>query len=105
MGVSRGGLPPTPVDEHFHAMAFSVVGVVLIVSGLADTASIIGNHAAEESLRQSGMVVESWSIAPLAKPAVELVAGLLLFLRGRGLASLWHRMRHPTLEHHGANSE
>ncbi len=95
LGVSHGGLPPTSFDEHFQAMAFSIVGVLLIVWGAAGGAQAVANYAAEQGLIASGLVPDGgWDFTLLAEPAVELVGGLVLFLRGRGLAALWHRMRY-----------
>lgn len=38
--------------------------------------------------------MSEFPVAAVAEPLVELVLGVVLFLRARGLAALWHRMRY-----------
>jgi hypothetical protein len=94
MGVRGGVVPPLPVSQHFQAMAFSFAGVLFAVDGLAELAAQVANFAEIQSQRSAGNVVEDPQWYFLAHPVVELAAGLVLFLRGRGLAALWHRMRY-----------
>lgn len=94
MRVPDGVLPTTSFGEHFQAIAFSIVGVLVIVWGLGALAGRVSNWAANEGARAAGQVVQDYGVALFAEPITLLVVGTVLFLRGRGLASLWHRMRY-----------
>jgi hypothetical protein len=87
-------LPVTP-NEHFQGVAFSIVGVLLMTWAAAEIAKYFGAALMSEASRGRGAVVGSvFRFQDYIRPLVELAAGLYLFLRGRGLASLWHRMRY-----------
>jgi len=66
----------------------------LMVWALADIALLLATFVQNNALQNAGNVVEEFSLGTLAHPIVFGTSGLLLFLRGRGLASLWHRMRY-----------
>jgi hypothetical protein len=96
--IRTGAVPPISFDERFQAMAFSVVGVLLIVTGGAGAVQHLAEAVyakmvtPEDDITRS--VLSHIGFIEVTRPLVELIAGLILFLRGRGLASLWHRMRY-----------
>ncbi|HEV2295290.1 MAG TPA: hypothetical protein VGR35_15670 [Tepidisphaeraceae bacterium] len=92
--VTRGSLPPTEFDQRFQAMAFSLLGVLLIVWGGAALAQAVANYILEQSLVHEGLPSAGLNYSMLVEPTVEILAGLALFLGGAGLAGLWHRMRY-----------
>jgi hypothetical protein len=92
--IPIGETAPVTFNEHFQGVAFSVVGVILIAWGLADIAEHIAEFAYIEANRNAGAVIPAGGYTSVVEPLVELAAGVVLFLRGRGLAALWHRMRY-----------
>jgi hypothetical protein len=94
MRVSADKALPISPNEHFQGVAFSILGVVLMVWALADIALLLATFVQNNALQNAGNVVEEFSLGTLAHPIVFGTSGLLLFLRRRGLASLWHRMRY-----------
>jgi hypothetical protein len=94
MRIPPGEVAPLTGDEHFQAVAFSVAGVLLIAWGAAGIASHVAYVAQVQAARNSGSTVSDAGYGGLAYPVVEAAAGAVLFLRGRGLAALWHRMRY-----------
>ncbi|MGB7157762.1 MAG: hypothetical protein WBD40_06830 [Tepidisphaeraceae bacterium] len=86
--------PSISANEHFQGIAFSVLGVILIVWALADVASLIATFAENQAFRNAGGIVPELGFGSLVQPIVLAAAGVVLFLRGRGLAALWHRMRY-----------
>jgi hypothetical protein len=92
--VTEGDAPAITATEHFQAIAFSVVGVLLMAWGVMGVAGVASRYVMAEGLRGSGMIVSSLPARDIVSPVVEGAAGLYLFLRGRGLAALWHRMRY-----------
>lgn len=94
MRIPAGEAAPPTADEHFQGVAFSVAGVLLFAWGVAGIASHVAYVAQVEAARNSGSTVADAGYSGLAYPVVEAAAGALLFLRGRGLAALWHRMRY-----------
>lgn len=92
--VTSGDAPSVMVDEHFQAITFSLIGVALAVWGLAGLARALGSYVSMETASTGGPVMSEFPVAAVAEPLVELVLGVVLFLRGRGLAALWHRMRY-----------
>jgi hypothetical protein len=93
MRIPPGEVAPLTGNEHFQGVAFSVVGLLLIAWG-AGIASHVAHFAQTQAARNSGAAVADVGYSGLAYPVVEAAAGAVLFLRGRGLAALWHRMRY-----------
>ena len=98
-------MPPATFNEHFQGVLFSVVGVVLIAWALADLAQDVVQFAYIEANRNTGAVLPATGYTTVVEPLVQLAAGLVLFLRGRGLASLWHRMRYGGVRVRDASAE
>jgi hypothetical protein len=94
MRVSQGDAPPVTATEHFQGVAFSIVGVVLMVRALIGAMEVVVAFAITEGVRGGGAVVSDMPLSRFAGPVVEVAAGLYLFLRGPGVAALWHRMRY-----------
>jgi hypothetical protein len=103
--IPMGETAPVTFNEHFQGVAFSVVGVVLISWALADLAEQIAQFAYIEANRNSGAVLPAMGYTGVVEPLVELAAGVVLFLRGRGLAALWHRMRYGGVRVRDASAE
>jgi hypothetical protein len=77
------GEPAGMAGADLQSLAFSAIGLWLIVAALPDLISLM-YLAAQEDIPPGGALVE---------PLVKLLAGLVLFLQGRGLSALWHRLR------------
>ena len=74
----------TPVSaRHIQAIAFSVVGVVLLVLALPQLARTVTILVCKHDRVR-------WSV--LVAPGVRLCVGLVLFFGGAGLAAIWHRL-------------
>lgn len=86
--------PPVMATEHFQAVAFSVVGVLLMSWAVLGLANAVVTYAIAEARRNAGAIVSDVALRDVTYPLVEAAAGLFLFLRGPGLAALWHRMRY-----------
>jgi hypothetical protein len=94
MRVPAVDMLPVSPNEHFQAVAFSIVGLILIVWALAEVASVLATFLENQGLQNAGSVVHAMGLGMLIHPLVLVALGLYLFLRGPGLASLWHRMRY-----------
>jgi len=84
-GVMAG--PVTPgTGQYTQAIAFSVAGVVLVVTTLPNIVSLIWYAFADmgAGFPASHMLVE---------PVMRFLAGLALFLQSKGLSQLWHTIR------------
>jgi hypothetical protein len=92
--VPRGEAPPVQASEHFQAIGFSLVGVLLMAWGLSELAYVFGRYVLSQWLFKQGAVDEALPLERFINPFVEFGCGLVLFLRGHGLAALWHRMRY-----------
>jgi hypothetical protein len=103
--IPTGETPPVTFNEHFQGVAFSVVGVVLIAWALTDLAEDVAQFAYIEANRNTGAVIPAMGYTGVVEPLVELAAGVALFLRGRGLAALWHRMRYRGVRVRDASAE
>ena len=81
----------TPIDSATaQAIAFSVLGMYLVGTG-APSLFAAGLHAmADPNFRG---YPASERLRNFMVPLVQVVAGLVLFLRARGLALLWHKIR------------
>jgi hypothetical protein len=78
------------------AIAFSVVAVVLALHAVPRIGGLCGNlwklrMAGVDSYARASLVVETWQLAGVI--ALQFGLAAALFLRGRGLAALWHRIR------------
>ena len=89
-GDTAGGLMVgpvnTPLGRYLQAIAFSVVGVFMMVSAAPRLASL-----AWLALVSTGRPVGASS--QLIEPIVQFPLGLGLFLRSKGLSLLWHKIR------------
>jgi hypothetical protein len=89
-GDSAGGLMVgpvnTPLGRYLQAIAFSVVGVVMMVSAAPRLASFIWL-----ALMSTGSPLSSYS--QMVEPIAQFLLGLGLFLQSKGLALLWHKIR------------
>jgi hypothetical protein len=92
--IPAGDDSPVTADEYVQGIAFSLVGVLLMTWGLAGVVSHLARFATLQAQRGAGNVVADLGVRGAVEPLVELAVGLYLFLRGRGLAALWHRMRY-----------
>ena len=92
--VPRGGLPPTAADERLQAVAFSLLGVLLMMWGAAELARAVGNYLLERAFADQGLPLAAPDYGRLVESTIELLGGVTLFFGGRGLAALWHRMRY-----------
>ena len=92
--VPRGGLPATAVDERVQSIAFSLLGVLLIVWGGAELAGALAGYLLERGLADEALPLAGANYGGFVEPVVELSAGTGLFLGGRGLAAVWHRTRY-----------
>jgi hypothetical protein len=92
--IPAGDEPSLSANEYVQGIAFSLVGVLLMTWGLAGVVGHLSRFAALQAQRGAGNVVADLGVRGAVEPLVELVLGLYLFLRGRGLAALWHRMRY-----------
>jgi hypothetical protein len=88
--LHKGGAPPLTVGEHAQAIGFSIAGVLLMTWGLADLGGLAGRAVLSRVLELDDQV----EFIRFLDPLIEFVAGLVLFLRARGLAALWHRIRY-----------
>jgi hypothetical protein len=83
--------PPATLQAHqLQAVAFSVVGVLLMAWGFPLLiANMVTRRSGDPSVLES-----SWFI----HEAVEILLGVVLFFQAKGLAIYWHRLRaHPTV--------
>ncbi len=72
------------------AIGFSILGVYLIATG-APNLLAMGLHAMTDPNFRGYPTSER--LRNFTVPLVQVVAGLVLFLRARGLALLWHKIR------------
>ena len=77
--------------RNIQAIAFSVVGLVLIVIAIPDLVQLAANlqvlkSAGAESVKES-IQIGTWVYS--IGIAVQFIIGILLFLVGRGLSSIW----------------
>lgn len=84
--AAQSGLTVTGRD--FQAAALAVVGVCLVAEALPRAMSFIASYAL--SGPSSG---SEWAVTTIEAGA-EMVIGVLLFLRGRGIARLWEKIRY-----------
>ena len=94
--VSYPHVDPTgaPGDaSELQAMAFSVAGVVFIVLGLPRLIFVLHAWIAPADSR----VIRPLDGAQLIEPGVRVLAGVALFLGGKGLARLWRKLRREDL--------
>jgi hypothetical protein len=78
--------------RNIQSIAFSVVGLVMIVFAIPHLVQLAANLQAFKSAG-SEMLKEQISIGTWAYSigiAVQFIIGLLLFIGGRGLSSIWH---------------
>jgi hypothetical protein len=75
-----------------HAMAFSIVGAVLVVYSLRNLGSAIGLSSLVRRTGSDSGDDSSYSAHYFIQFAIEAGAGVALFLGARGLANLWHRL-------------
>jgi hypothetical protein len=89
-GDSIGGMMVGPINtqlgRYLQAIAFSVFGVVMMVSALPRLASIMWAVWMNTGSRFN-------AYGPMVEPIIELLLGLALFLQARGLSMLWHKIR------------
>lgn len=89
--IGRWLLPKETMNPHppvgagtlgeLQAVAFSVVGVALVVFASPDLAQIVAEYASGNK-----------RVDRLIKPGIEFIAGLLLFFRGKRLARYWQSL-------------
>lgn len=77
--------------DDLHAAAISVVGIVLLTSGLTGIAHEVALVASPFRPVQS--------LVNYAEPLVSIVIGLLLFAGARGIVALWHAARRGEPSH------
>jgi hypothetical protein len=96
--IARRVTPPSadagPQDRingrEAQAIAFSALGIYFLVSALPRLLNDIVVVATNPTWRGAGFVEY---LQTFISPIVQTVLGLVLFLRARGLALLWHRIR------------
>ena len=91
--------------RRFQALAFSVLGVWLAISGTGELAGVIARASITSKVYGNDLTrgdsLFAW--ADVSAPFVKLVAGVCLFLGAKRLAHYWHRFRMqpqgPTRDH------
>ncbi len=78
--------------KNIQGIAFSIVGLVMIVIAIPHLAQLAANLQALKSAKEE-MIKQKISIGTWAYSiglAVQFIVGLLLFLGGRGLSTIWY---------------
>jgi Na+/H+ antiporter NhaA len=77
--------------KNIQSIAFSIVGLVMIVIAIPHlvqlAANLQGLKKAGDEMRKQSISIGTWAYS--IGTAVQFVVGILLFLGGRGLSSLW----------------
>jgi hypothetical protein len=83
-----GGPVTTSAGQYLQAIAFSVVGVLLVVQAAPGLVSLVWM-----AMTDMGRPFGSNAYAAMVQPVVQILLGVALFLQSRGLALLWHKIR------------
>ena len=78
--------------KNIQGIAFSTVGLVMIVIAIPHLVQLAANYQALKSAKEE-MIKQKISVGTWAYSiglAVQVIIGLLLFLGGRGLSTLWY---------------
>jgi hypothetical protein len=86
VGGAMVGPVTTTAGQNLQAIAFSVIGVMTMISAAPRLASHIWLLLMSTGAPMGGY-------AQLVEPIVEFLFGLALFLQARGLSILWHKLR------------
>ena len=88
------GQSPAPKFNSYEAqaIAFSVLGVYIVVQGIALLWQDVVKYFLDHTWR-SGTGSIAVAIEPFLPSVIKIVLGIVLFLRGRGLALVWHKLR------------
>jgi hypothetical protein len=91
--IFRGGAMVGPIDpaaaRELQAVAFSVVGVVVMIHAAPEVIGIVGRWFIAHARGWGELDDRIW------ESVIKLAAGLALFLHARGLALLWQKIRAP----------
>ena len=89
---SGGGIMSGPIStasgQYLQAMAFAVVGVVLMANAAPRLVSLIWM-----ALMDMGRAFGAYGYMQMIEPVAQSLIGLALFLQSRGLSLLWHKVR------------
>ena len=89
-GDSAGGMMVgainTPLGQYLQAIAFSVFGVVMMVSALPRLAQLMWTAWMNTGSRFG-------AYGQMVEPIMQFLLGLALFLQAKGLSMLWHKIR------------
>ena len=86
-GIMSGAIT-TESGQYLQAVAFSVVGVVLMINAAPRLVSLIWL-----ALMDMGRAMGGGGYGQLVEPMAQFLLGLGLFLQSKGLSLLWHRIR------------
>ena len=92
-----GDSEPRSPGRRLQAIAFSVVGIWLVIGGLVDAVDLFVQAHSDARL-SGGDVIQTAFAEPseLVATAVQLALGVGLFFGSKRLADFWHRFRTPS---------
>lgn len=92
-GQSRYDSRIIPESVDLQAMAFAVAGAIIAIYGLSGIAREVMWYVQTTAQRNAGNIPQAYA-SNLPTLIVQTLLGAGLFFRARGLAVLWHRLRH-----------